>query len=164
MINKRTILGLLLLLIFAISCNSASRSLVRNQRKSDRMVNRLTHNNGNAFYNSHAFAAASLIWTYSNTELQIFKLKAGRIYERKTISITDSLNWISAYTEHDWDEITGCLALDGPFLKFGYLKKGKIHIEHLPVLYECFSAKEYKSQYFNKITSDIRKYHLGYSL
>ena len=126
----------------------------------NKLVNRLIESNGNAFYINSTYIIISYIWAYDEDNVVIYKLRKGKVIDTKTFTTSGKSEWIKTPPTDNFFELDNCMELDGDM--FGYwIKDGEnIKQKDYPVNLECFRNGTYKSDFINKIVSDINEYKI----
>ena len=151
------------IMLFTVSC-SMRQNISKNDRLTDKTISLLSKKKENVFYLMSTYATFSIVWTYSDYKIEIYKLAKGRIY-KQTEYPNDGIAGYQIPTSKELNlEIFNrekCpIVLDGD--GFGYrIKRGsEIVGDDLPVEIECFTKNKYQSEFLNKIVADIITYKM----
>lgn len=148
-----------LLMLFVLSC-SMSNKLNGTTNKSKKIVNQLLENNGNAFYISSSHVLVSFVWSYSDNKINIYKLSGNKILEINNLPINESGNFFKQLSKEELYEIDKCMELDGDMLGYKFKKDGVLEQHDFPVNIDCFMQQKFKSNFLNKIITDINTYQI----
>lgn len=157
-----TILVLFFICAFLASCSTMQYNIRKNRNFTTKQVDYFYKKNGNAFYLSSTYANFSIVWTYDEDGIEIYRLQKGQI-RQKQIS---SEKGIIPYAEFSLEDIEkelyqNCaLELDGTVFGFKIEFDKKIHNADYAVDINCLKQGKYKSDFLNKIASDIKTYRM----
>lgn len=141
-----------------VSCSTANR--MHNKSENRKLVSQLLESNGNAFYVSSTNIIVSFVWSYSDKEVFIYKLSKDKIIDKRVLLITDKPNWHKQPSKEELYELDTCMELDGDMFGYELKKDGKIEEQDLPINLECFTRGKFKSDFINKVVSDINLYQI----
>jgi len=143
-------------LMFFLSCSATNKMA---KTENPKLVNKLLEENGNAFSVSSTHVIISYVWTYSESEITIYKLKKGRVINTDVHSI-EKPEWITVPTKEEYFELDKCMELDGDMLYIALKNAEDIVRKDVPINIQCFTKGGYKKEFFNHIAKDIEKYKI----
>lgn len=153
-----TIIVLLFIISFLVSCSTVRYNIKRNKDLTVRQVNYFYKKNGNAFYLCSTYATFSVVWTYDEDNFQIYRLQEGRIRQKQIFKSKDIIQYAVVSLEDLEDELYRkcALELDGDSFGFKVEIDRKTYIADYAVNINCMKQGKYESNFLNKITNDIK--------
>jgi len=145
----------LFILIAITSC-----SVTNKMHNREKIITQLQEGNGNVFYASSTHITDYVIWSYSNTEIFVYKMSKGKITDKKVLKIDAKPSWLMEYSKEILTELDTCVELDGDIFGFKIEEEGKIEQEELPVSLDCFLRSKYKSDFLKGIVNDMNAYQI----
>ena len=82
-VRSLLLLFLVLILVGCPSCSSFHYAVKLNHRKTERFFHLLFERNENAFYVDAAWCNGSVVWSYQENQIEIYKLRNGRIIKKQ---------------------------------------------------------------------------------
>lgn len=154
-----------ILIVFSIciitSCMSTQHYIKKNKKVTEVKTNTLFKKNGNVFYIYSTHSSYSVIWSYRDTMIEIYKLNKGRVYKELIITQDNLIKNNISFSNIEDDIYNNCaLQLDGDVLGLGFHSKGKEFHERFPVDINCLKDKKHETNLLNIIVSDITKYDM----
>jgi len=148
-------------MMFLVSCSSMKNKINRNHKKTNKLISSLLEENGNAFYLKSSYASFSRVWSYTHNQIKIYRLGAGKIYEKNTYTRTSVLsNEIPTFNEIQKVYKKCGFVLDGSSFGFKIKDNDNLIQEDLPTDIECLKKGKYQSDFFNQIVQDILTYKM----
>lgn len=148
-----------------VSCTSMC-IVKRTNRLTDKMMTSLSEKNGNAFCLRSQYMLVSVVWTYYNGKIKIYKIgKWGIDSPIEYISSSPDINKMSG---NENVEILPCIGMSGAFEHVGFfyiaclgyrMKRGdEVEVNTFPLDIDYFTGRKYESEFLNKIAGDIETY------
>ena len=154
----------ILLLIFLSSNVFHSMALSRenlNQRFTEKTVRKLCKKTGNAFYITSNYADFSIVWTYFDSRIEIYKLKNGKIIQNQTFEDQCNALYDFDFADLENELYSICpVELDGDLLGIQIEHSGIKYKSELPVSINDLKRGIYNVELLNKIADDIQRYDL----
>lgn len=149
------------IILFTMSCTSLKYQIKRNDAFTNKFVSEILRDNNNVFYMITEYSNASVVWTYRNDVIQIFKLINGEVNNERKYEILNGNEWIIQYSKGDFtNQVFDCAELDGDLIKIKIKSDGNIEKHSFPVNLECFVQREYESEFLSRLTMDMKKYKI----
>lgn len=154
-----------ILIVFSIciitSCMSTQQYITKNKKATEIKTNTLFKKNGNAFYIYSTHSSSSVIWSYRDTMIEIYKLNKGRVFKELIISHDNLITNNISFSNLEDDIYNNCaLQLDGDVIGLRLHYEGKEYNERFPVDINCLKDKKYGIDLLNIIIGDINKYDM----
>ena len=148
--------------LLSISCSTMRYHINKNNKFTEKQMINLLQKNGNAFYLSSTYATFSTVWTYNINGIEIYRLAKGKVNQKETFSETELTHYAKvAFEDIEKELYQKCaLELDGDGFGFKIDIDGKIHKGNYPVDINCLKKGTYKSDFLNKIVTDIKTYNM----
>ena len=142
--------------------NNAIYNIKANRDLTAKQVNYFYQKNGNAFYLSSSSTNFSIIWTYYEGKVEIYRLQKGKISQRQIFREKEIIQYADISLEDIEKELYQKCALELDGDTFGIIIEidHKTHNADYAVDINCLKQGKYKSDFFNKITNDIRNYKM----
>lgn len=144
-----------------VSCSTMKNSIQKNRKYTEKIVSSLYEENGNVFYLQSSYSTFSTVWTYGKTQIEVYKISKGKIYNREKYNGTNqTLKLVPTFNEIHI-ELKECgYELDGDIFGFKIINGSEVEQQDLPISIDCFTKLKYKSEFLNKIVKDINTYKL----
>lgn len=157
-----TIIVLLFIFSFLVSCSTAQYTIKRNKDLTVRQVNYFYKKNRNAFYLCSTYATFSVVWTYDEDKVEIYRLQKGKIRQKQIFEGKKTIQYAEISLEDIEKELYQkcALELDGDVFGFIIEIDRKTHIADYAVNINCMIQRKYKSNFLNKITNDIKSHKM----
>jgi hypothetical protein len=158
---KKYSIKIALLAVFSllISCSTMKYNINKNNKFTEKQKNYLLQKNGNVFYLSSTYATFSTVWTYNTSgEVEIYKLAKGKVSRKETFSEREFMQYnVQSLQDIENELYQKCaLDLDGDSFGFRIYIDGTLHTEDYAVDINCLKTGVYKSDFLNKIVTDIK--------
>ena len=159
---RKCVIVLLITVFFIESCSSMHFAILRNENLTSRQVSYLYKEYGNAFYLSSSYASFSVVWTYDEDKIEIYRIKKGRIKEKQIFKRKEMMS----FSEVDIKSIKNAiydncaLELDGDV--FGYIIRNgdETYNEDYPIDINCLKQRHECPFLLEKVIDDIRIYNM----
>lgn len=143
-----------ILVLSTVSCSTVYR-INSNNKATSRIVSSLLEDNGNVYYLQSTYSKSSVIWTYGEDGIEIYRLHSGKLLSQKHIK-TDECNDALFLNMEDLVELDDYLELDGDILG---VQTWKMKQEY-PVCFDCILNGPLHSKRLNLLIHDIINYEL----
>lgn len=153
----------LLLICFAlVSCSSFKYTVKRNNVLTERQLARCYRNNKNVFSVTSTYANFSVVWSYNDGSIEIYRLMNGRIEQKQVFETkdTDFYTGVSLYTINKELLRECCLELDGDLFVVRVNVDSLPYSETFPININCLKKGEYQSGFLKRIAEDINTYRM----
>jgi len=159
---KSTIrIALAIIVTFCISCSTMKHNIQKNNTQTDKIIKSLLDKNGNVFYLNSTYVISSTVWTYTDDNIEIYRLTKGNVVEQSTFPDKGLSNYkVPTFKELDIETKECGYELDGDGFGFRIKRSSELEQQDLPISIECFTKQKYKSEFLNKIVKDINTYKL----
>lgn len=156
------IIVLLFIFSFGVSCLTVRYNVKRNKDLTVKQVNCFYKKNKNAFYLCSTYATFSVVWTYDEDKIEIYRLQEGKISKKQIFKAKDIIPYMVVPLEDVEDELYGkcAMELDGDSFGFKVEIDHKTYIEDYAVDIKCMKLGKYKSCFLKKIADDIKIYKM----
>lgn len=157
-----TIIFLLFIFSFLESCSTMQYNIKANRDLTAKQLNYFYQKNGNAFYLSSSSTNFSIIWTYYEGKVEIYRLQKGKISQRQIFQEKEIIQYADISLEDIEKELYQKCALELDGDTFGIIIEidHKTHNADYAVDINCLKQGKYKSDFLNKITNDIKNYKM----
>lgn len=148
--------------LLSMSCSTMRYNINKNNKFTEKQIINLLQKNGNAFYLSSTYAPFSTVWTYSINGIEIYRLAKGKVNQKEIFSETELIHYTKITFEDVEKELYQkcALELDGDMFGFRVDVDGKIQKEEYGIDIKCLKKGIYKSNFLNKIVTDIKTYNM----
>ncbi len=143
-----------ILVLSTISCSTAHQ-INSNNKATSRIVSSLLEKNGNVYYLQSTYSKSSVIWTYREDGIEIYRLLSGKLSSQKHIK-TDKNNNALFLNMEDLAELDDYLELDSDILG---IQTRRIQQEY-PVCFDCILKGSLHSKKLNSLIQDIIYFEL----
>ena len=150
-----TIIVLFFVFSFLVSCSTMQYNIKRNQDLTAKQVNYFYQKNGNAFYLSSTYANFSIVWTYDEDRVEIYRLQKGKIRQKQIIKDKEIIQYAEVSLEDIEKELYQkcALELDGDMFGFIIEIDRKTHNADYAVDINCLKQGKYKSDFLTAIAT-----------
>src|SRR5690554_1730657 len=149
-------ISIIMLLISFYSCNTLSYRIHKNEKKTERIADRIFLKNRNVFTVSHSIANYSYVFTYlNNEEVEWYKIvngKVGNIQKVKT-----EVNFFD-FKEVILDDYIECEAWDYSYLSLKFYLDEKLINYTFSIDPNCFVQSKSRNIFLEKVKVDIQNY------
>lgn len=133
----------------------------KNNKFTDKTISSFFKKNGNVFYLNSTYIMSSTVWTYSNGNIDIYKLSKGKVIEHLKFIDKGIANYVVPVdSELHWEFKECGYELDGDGFGYQIKKSSGIEQQDLPIDIKCFTKLKFKSAFLNKIVEDINTYKM----
>jgi uncharacterized protein YihD (DUF1040 family) len=129
----------------------------RNNNFTDDFFNKLSSENGNAFYIKSSYSTFSTVWSYQTGKIEIYNISNGKIQKEEKL---DAENFIKKIPKKRVFELDKCMELDGDIMGYKVDLNNKLYKEDFPIGMNCFLNEKYESEFFNMLVRDVDKFNL----
>lgn len=145
-----------------VSCSSFKYTVKRNNALTERQLARCYRNNSNAFYVTSTYATFSVVWSYNDGSIEIYRLRNGRIKQKQVFETKDTefYTGVSLYAIDKELFRECCLVLDGDLFVVRVKVDGRPHTKSFPLDINCLKKGEYQSGFLKRIAEDIYTYRM----
>lgn len=137
-----------ILVLSTISCSTVHQ-INSNNKATSRIVSSLLEDNGNVYYLQSTYSKSSVIWTYREDGIEIYRLHSGKLSSQKHLK-TNDYNTLLLNME-DFAELDDYLELDGDILG---VQNRRMKQEY-PVCFDCILKGSLNSKKLNSLIQDI---------
>lgn len=157
-----TIIVLLFIFSLLVSCSTMQYNIKRNKDLTVRQVNYFYKKNRNVFYLCSTYATFSVVWTYDEDKVEIYRLQKGKIRQKQIFEEKKTIQYAEISLEDIEKELYQkcALELDGDVFGFIIEIDHKTYIADYAVNINCMKQRKYKSTFLNKITNDIKSHKM----
>ena len=148
------------LMLFLPSCSTLNHAIKKNYRKTERIAMSLFRENGNVFFVTSTYANLSVVWTYDEERVEIYRLREGKTRHKQVLRRKEALQFeglsLEVFEEIEKEIYQKCaLELDGDLLGFIIEVDGKANKETFAVDINCLKRGHYDSGLLDGIVNDI---------
>jgi len=152
---------LAIIVTFCISCSTMKHNIQKNNTQTDKIIKSLLEKKGNVFYLNSTYVISSTVWTYKESNIEIYKLTKGKIVEHLIFPDNGLSNYSIPVFEELETETKKCgYELDGDGFGYRIKRDSELEQQDLPISIECFTKQKYKSEFLNKIVEDMKAYNM----
>lgn len=156
-IKKRLIIGILVLTSL-FSCGIYREVL--NKPYNIELMDKLYKRNGNSFYIETTYSSISIVWSYSEKDIQIYKVLNNKIVYKKCFPKKRTHVWLEQFSGDDLYELDTSIELDGDVFGFKFIENGIKEQHNLPISLQRMLDGEYKSVFLRNVIRDMKIYEL----
>ncbi len=160
---KATIrITLAVIVIFCTSCSTMKQNIHKNNKFTDKTISSLLEKNGNVFYITSTYSTGSVVWTYNENGIEIYKLVKGKVIRKEVFPVKETWQFnVFAFRDIETELYQKCgLELDGDLFGFSLYVDNTMHKEDFAVDISCLKTETYKSEFLNKVVEDINTYKM----
>ena len=159
---RNSIIALLFVLFFLESCSSMHFAIRRNNNLTSRQVSYLYKENGNAFYLSSTYASFSVVWTYVEDRIEIYRINKGQIKEKQAYSGKEMISFSVADIKDIENAIYQNCALELDGDAFGFIIRigSETYNEDFSVDINCLKQTHEYPAFLEAVINDIRIYNM----
>lgn len=81
------------LMLFLPSCSTLNHAIKKNYRKTERIAMSLFRENGNVFFVTSTYANFSVVWTYDEERVEIYRLREGKTRHKQVLRRKEALQF-----------------------------------------------------------------------
>lgn len=156
MMKPYFVIIVILCILSLVSCSTARYNIKRNKEFMTMQVDSLYKKNGNAFYLCSTYVTTSVVWTYYEDKIEIYRLQGRIIRGKQTFITNDTLQHVVSLENIEEELYRECaLELDGDSFGFIVDFEQKIQIADYSVNINCMKQGRFGSDFLRKIINDI---------
>jgi hypothetical protein len=147
------------ILTILISCSTMKQNISKNQKKTLEEIGSLFEMNGNAFYLNSTYSTFSIVWTYKEGKIIVYKLMNGKLKRQEEYDTKDA-SIVLFNSKKEIFELDKCMELDGDMFGYKIENGSEIDKQDLAINMKCFTKRKYQSEFLNKVVEDINTYKI----
>jgi hypothetical protein len=160
--RKNHIIALLFTLSVLVSCSETNYAIKKNRDSTNKEMSLLFQKNGNAFYLSYTYSYFSIVWSYNEDSVEIYRLHKGKIKQKQVFREKEIIQYAGlSLVDIETELYQKCaLELDGDVFGFIIEDDGKRYNADFSIDINSFKRKEYESDFLNRVSNDIKYYKM----
>lgn len=151
-------ISITLLLFSLLSCKTANYKVLKNEKNTIKVADKIFKKNENVFVISYSFANFSYIFSYTdNNTIEWYKIINGKISDVKRVETKSSffINKPDSLSLNDYFE---CEAYDHTYLNLKFYSDKKLIHDSFSIDPNCFVESKSRNIFLKNIKVDIKNY------
>lgn len=159
---RNSIIVLIFALFFLESCSTMHFAIRRNNNLTSRQVSHLYKENGNAFYLSSTYSSFSVVWTYDEDRIEIYRIKKGRIKEKQVYCGKEMISFSGVDIKDIENAIYQNFALELDGDAFGFIIRigSETCKENFAIDINSLKQRHEYPAFLERVINDIRVYKM----